>query len=542
MTNKLRITLAQLSLPVGDIDGNVQKHIQTAITARDKLKADVVVFPELSLTGYPPEDLLLRDAFLQAADEALSYLMRSIHDIYCIVGHPLVTSRGLQNACTVFYNGKVIATYAKQRLPNYGVFDEKRYFVPGDKSCVVTIKGIAVGLIICEDIWKVSPIKHCVAEGAQIVLVPNASPFKKDKHEDRITLLTHRSQRNHIAIGYVNSVDGQDDLIFDGGSLVVDSKGNLVNFGGFFEENLLSFDVTTSNNQVSITTETPRPALLMAEERIYQALVFAVREYVTKNRFPGVVIGLSGGIDSALVLAIAVDALGSERVRAVTMPSRYTADISNEDAALMAKHLNVHLDHISIEPMFQSFLTALQPTFAGKPADITEENMQARCRGLILMSISNKTGFLVLTTGNRSELATGYCTLYGDMAGGFAPLKDIPKTLVYALARYRNRINPVIPERIIERPPSAELAPDQRDEDSLAPYAILDAILEHYLNDGLNAAEIAAKGFDSSLVERVIRLIHNNEYKRRQGAIGPRINSKSFGKDWRYPITHRFKQ
>jgi NAD+ synthase (glutamine-hydrolysing) len=542
MTNKLRIVLAQLSLPVGDIAGNLTKHIEAAVTARDELKADVIVFPELSLTGYPPEDLLLRESFLKTADDALQQLRDKIRGIHCIVGHPQMTLRGLQNVCTVLHDGTVLATYAKQRLPNYGVFDEKRYFSTGDQPCITMIHGIAVGLIICEDIWKVNPIKQSVAAGAQIILVPNASPFKQDKHEDRIQLLTHRSERNHVPIAYVNCVDGQDDLIFDGGSLVIDNQGKLVSFGGFFQENLISFDVSASHNQVNITTETPLPVPLVKEERIYQALVFAVREYVTKNRFPGVLIGLSGGIDSALVLAIAVDALGSDRVRAVTMPSRYTADISNEDAALIAKNLNVQLDLISIEPMFQSFLTALQPTFAGKPTDSTEENMQARCRGLILMSISNKTGYLVLTTGNRSELATGYCTLYGDMVGGFAPLKDIPKMMVYALATYRNSIHPVIPQRTIERAPSAELAPDQRDEDALAPYPILDAILEYYLNDGMSAAAITAKGFDPSLVAKVIRLIHRNEYKRRQGAIGPRINSKSFGKDWRYPITHGFKE
>lgn len=542
MANKLRIVLAQLSLPVGDIEGNLEKHVNAAMRARDELSADVIVFPELSLTGYPPEDLILRQSFQKAVDMALKSLIDRVKGIYCIVGHPLATKHGLQNACTIFHNQAVIATYAKQCLPNYGVFDEKRYFTAGTKPCVVTIKGVPVGLIICEDIWKIAPIKQCAAQGARLVLVPNASPFKKDKHEDRVKLLKHRSRRNHVAIAYINNVDGQDDLIFDGGSMVVNTDGNMAQLASFFQEQLLAFDVATTVTQTTITTITRSATPLTDEARIYQALVFAVREYVNKNQFPGVVIGVSGGIDSALVLAIAVDALGPERVRAVTMPSRYTADMSNEDAALIARHLNVPLETISIEPMFQTFLAALQPTFAGKAADITEENIQARCRGITLMAISNKTGYLVLPTGNRSELATGYCTLYGDMVGGFAPLKDIPKMMVYALARYRNTLHPVIPERTIERAPSAELAPNQRDEDSLAPYPVLDSILEHYLNDGLSVTQIVAKGFEQALVERIVRLVHRNEYKRRQGAIGPRINSKSFGKDWRYPITHRFKE
>lgn len=537
MKNKIRIVLAQLNFTVGDINANLQKHFAAATKARDELNATVIVFPELSLIGYPAEDLLLRAAFIAEAEAALQKFAAEMKGIYCVVGHPQRSDRGLQNACSLIYEGKILATYAKQRLPNYGVFDEARYFVAGENSCVTLIDGIPVGLVICEDLWKIGPVKEAKALGAQIILSPNASPFEVNKHEQRLSVLAKRALLNHLPVVYVNYVGGQDELIFDGGSMVVNSNGELSQFAGFFTETLCPVDLDLSSHRLQ-NHAIPLPHSIA---RIYQALVLSVRDYVEKNHFSHVIVGVSGGIDSALTLAIAVDALGKERVKALIMPSRYTSEASLKDAYELVQALGVDAQTISIEPSYQSFLDCLAPSFQDKKIDLTEENIQARCRAVLLMAFSNKYGYLVLTTGNRSELAMGYCTLYGDMAGGFAVLKDVPKMLVYELSRYRNQQHAVIPQHTIDRAPTAELAPNQKDEDSLPPYAILDKILECYLNQGSSVEEIVAQGFDRQIVTHIVNCLHKSEYKRRQSAIGPRINHKSFGKDWRYPITNGFK-
>lgn len=539
MTTTLRIVLAQINLTVGDIGGNLRKHIATAKTARDELHADVIVFPELSLVGYPPEDLLLRKSFIQESDAALKTCITEIRDIHFVIGHPHAVGHRLHNACSFIYNGSVLCLYAKQRLPNYGVFDEDRYYKPGHKPCVVTIKGIPISVVICEDLWGPDPLEHAATQGARIILSPNASPFEIDKHEERVEVLTKRTQKNKIPIVYVNHTCGQDELIFDGGSMVMDGNSAVCQFAGFFTEKLLPVDVSFDDANIHIARSTI--TLPSREEKTYQALVTGVREYVNKNGFPGVLIGLSGGIDSALTLAIAVDALGTERVRAIIMPSRHTADISIEDALTICKNFNVKSETISIEPTYNAFLETLKPVFGDKQSDITNQNLQARCRGIILMALSNQTGAMVLSTGNRSELAVGYCTLYGDMVGGFNALKDVPKMLVYALSEYRNTIHPVIPQRVIDRPPTAELAPNQKDEDTLPPYSTFDKILYAYLNHGMDIEEIANLGFGKNVVKHVVKLIHKNEYKRRQATPGTRINHKSFIKDWRYPLTSGFK-
>jgi NAD+ synthase (glutamine-hydrolysing) len=540
MPKKLRIVLAQLNLLVGDIAGNLQKHIQAAVTARDEMSADIIVFPELGLTGYPPEDLLLRKGFIDDANVALQQFIAEVKGIYSVISHPYRTPQGLFNACSLINNGSIAGRYAKHHLPNYGVFDECRYFIPCNEPCVVPINGIPTGLVICEDLWQPGPTQQAAAQGARIILSPNASPFEVDKQVKRMAVLSKRANDNHVAIVYVNNVGGQDELVFDGGSMVINEAGKLCQFAGFFNETLMPVDMDITPAQIHIEST---PIILPSdEEKIYQALVLGVRDYSEKNHFPGVIVGVSGGIDSALTLTIAVDALGKDRVHAVMMPSRYTAEISNEDAINLVRNLGVKSETISIEPIYKRFLESLAASLAEKKPDITEENIQARCRAVILMALSNKYGNLVLTTGNRSEIAVGYCTLYGDMAGGFAVLKDVPKTLVYQLATYRNQRHPVIPKRTIDRPPTAELAPDQKDEDSLPPYSVLDKILECYLNQSQSIDEIVAVGFERAIVTKVVNLIHKNEYKRRQAAIGPRINHSSFGKDWRYPMTNGYKR
>jgi NAD+ synthase (glutamine-hydrolysing) len=542
MSKKLRVVLAQLNLCVGDIQGNLAKLIQAAITARDELKAELIVFPELCLTGYPPEDLLLRKAFIEESNAALNEFKNKVENIYCVVSHPHPNSHGLFNSCSLIYNGKILGRYAKQHLPNYGVFDEVRYFTPGDSPCVTPIThGIPLGIIICEDLWNMTPMQQAATHGARLIVVPNASPFEIDKHEQRHAILAKRAKTENLPILYVNCVGEQDELVFDGGSMVVDQQGKICQFAGFCNEALLPVDIEFSSTETKITTNSSI-SIPKEQQRIYDCLVLGVRDYIAKNNFPGALVGISGGIDSALTLAIAVDALGKDRVQAVLLPSRYTSSISNEDAIELANNLGVAYQTISIEDTFETLLNTLQPAFAGKKPDITEENLQARCRGIILMALSNKTGNILLTTGNRSEMAVGYATLYGDMCGGLAVLKDIPKTLVYQLSEYRNSLSYVIPERTIHRPPTAELAPDQKDEDTLPPYAVLDKILELYLNQELSIKDIAALGFDEALITKIVKMINRSEYKRRQSAIGIRINHKAFGRDRRYPIINKFNQ
>lgn len=535
MQQTLRIVMAQLNLRVGDVHGNVERVIAAANDARAQ-QADVIVFPELTLCGYPPEDLLLRSSMQRRIEQGLQRLRDEVRGICLVVGYPWLDGECRYNACAAIADGQLLATYYKQKLPNYRVFDEKRYFEPGNAPCVFALKGVPVALTICEDIWFSEPLAQAVAAGAKLMLSLNASPFHLDKQREREAVLAQRTGEARIPIVYVNQVGGQDELVFDGGSCVVDAAGQVVQRAPAFTEGLYPLQVAFAGQQVVVTPAAcaPLPSL---EASAYQALVLGVRDYVHKNGFKGVVLGLSGGIDSALTLAIAVDALGAENVEAVMMPYHYTAPISLEDAEAEARALNVSYRVLPIAPMVEAFLTTLAPVFEGLGRDTTEENLQARCRGTLLMAISNKKGYLVLTTGNKSEMAVGYATLYGDMAGGFDVLKDVPKTLVFRLCDYRNSLGAVIPQRVIDRPPSAELAPDQKDEDSLPAYPVLDEILRLYIEYDLSANAIIAKGFAEEEVRRVLRLVDINEYKRRQAAVGVRVTQRGFGRDRRYPIT-----
>ncbi len=535
----LRIVMAQLDFLVGAIDANADKVIAACRQARDELAADAIVFPELALTGYPPEDLLFRTHFIEIVEAAVDRLVDEVEGIVAIVGHPLAEAGTLYNVASVIGQGKVMACYRKQYLPNYGVFDEKRYFAAGDSPCVVPVNGIPVGVTLCEDIWQPGPALQAAEAGARLLVNLNASPFHAGKGFEREVLLEQRASEAGLPVVYVNLVGGQDELVFDGGSVVLNARGEVTQRVAACVEGLYPVDFQAGPDRVEPVSGECVPHL-DAVEAIYQVLVLGVRDYIEKNRFPGAVLGLSGGIDSALTLAIAVDAIGAERIEVVMMPSRYTAAMSLEDARAEAVALGVDYHEISIEPVFKAFLYALEETFAGLPLDTTEENIQARCRGNILMAISNKTGRMLLTTGNKSEMAVGYATLYGDMAGGFAPLKDVPKLMVYRLAEYRNSLGKVIPQRVIDRPPSAELAPDQRDADSLPAYDVLDPILERYIERDQSIEQIAAEGFDPEVVARVARLVDRNEYKRRQAPPGVRITQRAFGRDRRYPITSGF--
>jgi NAD+ synthase (glutamine-hydrolysing) len=539
MTKTLRIALAQLNPVVGDIAGNLSLHINAAIHARDTLKADIIVFPELGLTGYPPEDLLLRPSFLNETHIAVQTFMDQVKDIHCLISHPHTVDHKTYNASSLIYNGKVLSRYAKQYLPNYGVFDEKRYFDKGNTPSVTVINGIPVGVVICEDLWEEPPVHQAVSLGARIILSPNASPFETNKYERRVETFAKRAKANNVPIVYVNQVGAQDGLVFDGGSMVLDAEGHVAQCAGFFKEHIHLCEMEVSSTHITVPKQTFH--LPNLAEKTYDALVLGLRDYVEKNKFKGVLIGLSGGIDSALTAAIAVDALGKDRVHTVFMPSQYSANISFEDAALTAKNLQISFESIAIKSLYDEFIKQLTPVFNNKKLDVTEENIQARIRAVLLMAISNKFGYLVLTTGNRSELAVGYCTIYGDMAGGYAPINDVFKTSVYDLARYRNSLSAVIPERTITRAPTAELAPNQKDQDSLPPYEVLDKILMLYLNEGLGIQQIIEHGFDADIVQRIVTLVHRNEYKRAQAAIGTHIQHKSFGKDWRYPLTNGFK-
>lgn len=534
----LNILMAQINTHVGDFDGNVTQVLAVARRAADKHPDAICVFPELTLSGYPPEDLLLRTSVERRVQRALDRLSNELPSgVAVVLGYPALRDGALMNLAGVITRGGVVAEYAKRCLPNYQVFDEKRYFAPGSSAVVVQLRGVSVGLSICEDIWESAPIADAAAAGAKLVLNLNSSPYHRNKQSEREALVAQRAQSSGVPVVYVNQVGGQDELVFDGGSFAVDARGALRAAAPRFVEAehwvRVAFDASgnaTVDGDLS-------PALEDERDTTYRALVLGLRDYIDKNGFPGVILGLSGGIDSALTLAIAVDALGADRVQAIMMPFRYTAAMSIEDAAEQSRLLGVRHSVISIEPIYEAFMSSLADAFAGHKPDTTEENLQARCRGVLLMSISNKTGSLVLTTGNKSELAVGYSTLYGDMAGGFDPIKDVPKTLVYELSRFRNQQGPCIPERVIERPPSAELAPDQKDEDSLPPYPVLDAILERYVENDESADDIVSSGFERKDVERVVRLVDRNEYKRRQAPVGVRITRRGFGRDRRYPIT-----
>jgi len=534
------VGLAQINLLVGDIEGNVRRMAEAVHAARDAHRCDVVLFPELAVTGYPPEDLLLRQDFIARAEAGLAELARSVSGIDVVVGHPQRGPDGLHNAASLLRDGRVAATYQKYHLPNYGVFDEKRYFAAGTGACVVEVAGVRAGLTVCEDVWEEGPVSAARAAGAQIVFNINASPYDITKGRAREEIVARRASDNGLPVAYVNLVGGQDELVFDGGSFVIDSEGRLMQQYAAFEEGIFEARFTVGETVVPVPAVIPAP--LSVEESVYRAITLGVRDYIEKNGFRGVVVGLSGGVDSALTLAIAVDAIGAERVKAVLMPSRYTSAASVEDAKTQADALGVAHTLVSIEPMYQAFLDGLADEFAGRPTDVTEENIQARCRGVILMAISNKERMMLLTTGNKSEMAVGYATLYGDMAGGYAAIKDVPKTMVYRLASYRNAIAPVIPQRVLDRPPSAELAPDQKDSDSLPPYEVLDPILELYIEQDFGPDQIIAAGFDADVVERIIRLVDRNEYKRRQAAPGVRITRRAFGRDRRYPITSGFRR
>ena len=534
----MNLCMGQINTFVGDWQGNCERVIAACKSAYATSPEAVVVFPELTLTGYPPEDLLLRPSLQQDADAVLAQLCAELPPtLWVVVGYPRQRSDGLYNSAGVIHGGEIVAEYDKQSLPNYQVFDEKRYFQAGSGATVVDIEGVKVGITICEDIWEPDPIAGARAAGAQLLINLNASPFHRGKPQERQAMVSERARANDLPVVYVNQVGGQDELVFDGGSFAVNRDGTVAVSAVDFEEALCWLEVHSEDSDKPTIRDGARAQARDDVAAVWQALVLGVRDYVNKNGFPGVVLGLSGGIDSAVTLAVAVDALGAERVNAVMMPFRYTASISIEDAEAQAAAMGVAYRSISIEPLYESFTGALAGEFQGLAANITEENLQARCRGVLLMSISNKKNLLVLTTGNKSELAVGYSTLYGDMAGGFDALKDCPKMLVYALARYRNSLTPCIPERVITRPPSAELAPDQKDEDSLPPYEVLDAIIEHYVEQDMSGQEIVALGFADSDVRRVVRLVDLNEYKRRQAPVGVRITQRGFGRDRRYPIT-----
>ena len=531
------LALAQINCTVGDLQGNAARILDYAGRARDQ-GADLVLTPELSLCGYPPEDLLLREGFYRDCRRELETLAAKIDGITAVVGFPELVADGKRyNAAAVIRDGRVVAVARKHDLPNYEVFDEKRYFTAWNEPCILELKGVRFGLTICEDVWGPEAPAMAKAAGAEVILSINASPYHKRKQATRHKVFREWIRASHLPMVYVNLVGGQDELVFDGASCVLDSQGNVVRQAPFFEESLelVEFDGARPVRG-AISNELP------LEAEIYTALVVGTRDYLGKNGFPGALLGLSGGVDSALTLAIACDALGPERVRAVMMPTQYTARMSLDDAREMARRLGVRYDVIPIKPVFDSFLATLAKEFEGRSPDLTEENLQARIRGTILMALSNKFGSIVLTTGNKSEMAVGYSTLYGDMAGGYAVIKDLAKTLVWDVTRYRNTVSDIIPENIITRPPSAELRDNQTDQDSLPPYATLDAIMEGYMELNRSPAEIVAQGFSPADVQRVVGLIKKSEYKRRQAPPGVRITFRGFGKDWRYPITSKYRE
>jgi NAD+ synthase (glutamine-hydrolysing) len=540
-TNTFKVALAQINLLVGDVRGNLERVIVEAKRARDELRADLVLFPELTLSGYPPEDLLFHRGLRLQIERALVELRTAVPEIGIMVGYPEYADGQIYNGAVLLHDGREIAQHRKSCLPNYRVFDEKRYFTPGTQATVAQIHGFRLGLLICEDVWELPPVPAAANLGAQALMIINASPFEIHKQREREQVLADRIREVHLPAAYVNLLGGQDELVFDGNSFAMDAEARVIMRADAFKEGLYCVEFERRGDSL-----VPLPGAIAAElsdeQSVYRALVLGVHDYVTKHGFPGVVIGLSGGVDSALTLAIAVDALGPERVHAVMMPSRYTSDMSREDASRQAATLGVSLSSISIENMFEVTLQALQQEFAGRKPDATEENIQARCRGVLLMGISNKTGRMLLTTGNKSEMAVGYATLYGDMAGGFAPIKDCSKMLVYRLARYRNSVSPAIPQRVIDRAPTAELRHEQKDTDSLPPYEVLDPILEAFIEDDLSVDEICARGFDRAVVARVLDMVKRAEYKRRQAPPGVRVSRRAFGRDWRYPITNGYRR
>ena len=568
----LKICVLQLNYCVGDMPGNALKIIDAATIAYAN-GARLVVTPELAICGYAAEDLFLRASFIQACDDAtaqVAHALAGLKGLTVVVGTPVMAGDGLRtksvavqqrhNAAKVLCEGKVLATYAKRELPNYQVFDERRYFTPGNTACVFEVEGdnvgVKVGLLICEDAWFDAPAQSAKDAGAELLVVINASPFHVGKGGEREQMMKARAQASGLPLVYAHLVGGQDEIVFEGRSFALQADGALAGRAPSFKENLFEISLKYASNRPLAHINRAQAAIellaLTAPEQtddadLWHALVLGVRDYLGKNGFPGALLGLSGGIDSALVLAIAVDAIGADKVRTVMMPSPYTADISWIDAREMAQRMKVRYDEISIIPEFEAFKASLANDFKGRAEDTTEENIQARIRGTLLMALSNKFGSIVLTTGNKSEMATGYCTLYGDMAGGFAVIKDLAKTTVFRLAHWRNANDPYgtgtapIPERIITRPPSAELKADQTDQDSLPPYDVLDAILERYMENDESIESIIAAGFDRAVVERVTRLIKINEYKRRQAPVGIRVTHRSFGKDWRYPITNKFR-
>ena len=540
MTDQITVALAQLDLVVGDVAGNTAKILDYAERAHDELRADLVVFPELSVSGYPPEDLLFHGGLRRRVDEAIEQIRTSIRDIAVLFGFPEYDGDDIYNAAAVVKDGKVLATYRKHLLPNYRVFDEERYFAAGREPAVFSLNGIRVGINICEDVWGSKPPAASRAAGAEVIVAINGSPYEIGSQQHREDVVRRRIGEIGIPAVYLNMVGGQDELVFDGGSFAMDADGEVVYRAAPFEEGLHVVELKADGSGV-----VPQPGeispLLSTEESVYGALVRGTRDYVAKNGFPGVILGLSGGVDSALVCAVATDALGKDKVRAVMMPFRYTSTMSQEDAAKQAALLGIRYDVIPISPIYEATVKQLAPVFEGRAADVTEENIQARVRGLLLMSISNKTGRMLLTTGNKSEMAVGYATLYGDMAGGFAPIKDCSKTLVYRLAKYRNSLGDAIPERIITRPPSAELRPNQKDSDSLPEYDVLDPILAFFIEKDLSVAQIVERGFDKEVVVRVLEMVKRNEYKRRQAPPGIRISERAFGRDWRYPITSGYR-
>lgn len=542
MSRPVLFALAQINLLVGDIKGNTSRIIETVLRAKDEHHADIIIFPELAITAYPPEDLLLRPALHAQIKKSLIEICTTSQAIDVVIGYPLLLDGKLYNSCSLIRNGKIEQTYHKQLLPNYGVFDEKRYFAAGDKTVIFDLQGVPTALSICEDIWEATPCQQAHAAGAELMININASPYHDEKAAMREDLLKLRARESHLDIIYTNIIGGQDELVFDGDSMAVNSRGKIVFRAPQFVEDIYLVHYSKTDTDRFSAPENFVFTPMSDNESVYNALVLGVKDYVHKNGFTGAVIGLSGGIDSALTLCIAVDALGADNVEVLTMPSQYTSSMSNEDAQLQARILGVKFETIPIAEPFAAFNKSLQSRFAGQPADTTEENIQARCRGILLMAISNKTGKLVLTTGNKSEMSVGYATLYGDMAGGFAPLKDIPKMQVFALANWINEKQEIIPQRVIDRPPSAELRDNQKDEDSLPAYDILDPILERYIELDQSPDEIIASGFDAAIVKQIISLVDRNEYKRRQAAPGIRISRRAFGRDRRYPITSGYKE